>query len=140
VTLNQRARHVRHTISTRVRWSDVDSLGHANNQAYWRWCEDVRNAQAVAIGLGQPSLDRPSQLVVTVQGVYHAPLSLDDEITVERQVTRLGRASQDANYVIKRGDKTIFEGKSTVVLVDMSKRTSVPYPEHVRQRLNIGSG
>ncbi len=124
-----------YTMETRVRWADIDRLGHANNIAYWRWCEDARNRQAVEIGLGQPAPDRPSQIMVASQAEYLSPVSLDDLLTVKRQVVRIGRTSQDAEYTIVRGVEVVFRASCTIVLFDVQSGAPVPYPDDVRERL-----
>lgn len=124
-----------YAMETRVRWADIDRLGHANNIAYWRWCEDARNQQAVEIGLGQPAPDRPSQIVVASQAEYLAPVSLDNVLTVKRQVVRIGRTSQDATYTILRGEEVVFRASCTIVLFDFQSGAPVPYPDDIRERL-----
>ncbi|NVK06710.1 MAG: acyl-CoA thioesterase [Marivivens sp.] len=118
-----------------VRWSDVDKLGHANNQAYWRWCENARNEQALAVGLGEPDLKRPSQIIATQSGTFRAPLFLHDEIVVVREVTRFGTKSHEARYLILKSNVPVFEAVCTIVLFDFAKGRAVPYPEEVKRLL-----
>lgn len=118
-----------------VRWADIDRFGHANNVAYWRWCEDARNEQAVAIGLGQPGPKRPSQIVVSSQAEYIRPVGLGDRLKVQRNVLKIGNTSQDAQYLIWQGSDLVFRAVCTIVLYDFEKESPVPYPKQARDRL-----
>lgn len=42
---------IRHLEPIRVRWGDVDSMGHVNNAKYFTYCESARMSYFAAIGM-----------------------------------------------------------------------------------------
>lgn len=122
----------------RVRWSDLDALGHVHHLAYLRWCEDARNEHAVAIGLPVPGTGLRSQVVVAVACDFRKPLDRATDPIVHLRVIRVGTASLEVLYSIRLGAVEHFRARVTTVMCDDGSGASSPWTGEERARLQAG--
>ena len=120
-----------------VRWSDLDALGHVHHLAYLRWCEDVRNEHAVAVGLPAPGSGTCSQVILRLDVHYLRPAPRDAELRMRMRVLRLGRTRAEVLCRLEGPEQAqaLFEARVTTVLCDDRTKRPIPWPDAVRQRI-----
>lgn len=105
----------------RLRWSDMDALGHVNNVQYVRYLEDARVALlfdgARQDGIG--SFD--SSLVVVRHEIdYRRPLVFrQDPVPLELWVTAVRNSSFVVQYELRDGDAVCMEARSVIAPYDV---------------------
>ena len=118
----------------KVRWSDLDPLGHVHHLTYLRWCEDARNEHAVAIGLPSPGIGEKSQVLVRITCDYVKPILRDEQGHVYLRVTSVGGSSLETEFVIIT-DHVCF--KASIVSVMCSDVTGKPVTWNKTERANL---
>ncbi|GGO00206.1 thioesterase [Microbispora rosea subsp. aerata] len=108
----------RYVFERKVRFGDIDSLGHVNNVRFFDYLEDAR----VAMLWDRPRevTDRRQDLVVARHEIdYRWPLTFrTDPVRVEVWVTELSRVRFTLAYEI-RDDETLYvEAKTVMVAYD----------------------
>jgi acyl-CoA thioester hydrolase len=116
-------------------WNDVDKLGHVNNVAYWRWCDDVRVQYAMDAGLTVPSPDQPSFVVVKAGAEFLGPMSYRERGVMTCRAVRLGRSSLDTEHALWLRNGKAFMARFTIVLVNPTTMKSVTVPASIRDRI-----
>ena len=110
----------------RVRFRDVDSMGHANNAVYSTYLEEAR------IGvLGNLS----SFILARVEIDFRAELRMGEEIEVRTRCSRIGTKSFDLEHEIRAAGRLVAAARSVLVAYDYERGTSVPVPDDIRRRL-----
>jgi acyl-CoA thioester hydrolase len=66
---------------------------------------------------------------------FRAPARFDDDLGVELDVARLGRASIHMRAAIRRGDELLLDGELRHVVVSTQTWTSVEMPDWIRSGL-----
>lgn len=122
----------------RIRWSDLDALGHVHHLVYLRWCEDARNEHAVAIGLPVPGTGFRSQVVVAVACDFKKPLDRATDPEVHLRVLRVGNASLDVRFSVQIDALEHFCARVTTVMCDDGHGASSPWTVEERERLRSG--
>ena len=118
------------TIRERVRFSDCDPMGHANNAVYSSYLEEARID--LLGGLSNFILAR-------VEIDFRAPLRAGAQIEVRSRCTRIGTKSFELEHEIRVGGDVVAAGKSVLVAYDYEREASVPVPEELKERL-LASG
>ncbi len=119
-------------MADRVRFYEIDALGHVNNVAYLRWFETVRVRWTHDLGLREAGV----QSVLRAQGCdYHAPMFLGDDYIVTTRCAHIGTTSLRMDYAVWSQGALKAEGHAVVVTVDASGTRKVPVPEPVRREL-----
>lgn len=67
---------------------------------------------------------------------FHAPSYLEDLLDFELSVERVGTSSVTIRIVVSLGDETRMSLTTIRVHADMNTRHSVPWHDHVREKLN----
>ena len=73
-----------------------------------------------------------------VSAEFFVPIVYGDDIDVEVQVLKIGNASLDLSYSIKRAaDQTVCARiEQTHVTMNLDQRKSLPIPHHLREALS----
>lgn len=119
----------------RIRWSDLDALGHVHHLAYLRWCEDARNEHAVAAGLPVPGTGARSQVVVAMGCQFIKALERGSEPVVYLRVLRVGKTSLDTLFSVRTGQSEHFSARVTTVMCEDVTGASSPWSPQERDRL-----
>ena len=126
------------SMPVKIRWTDLDALGHVHHLAYLRWCEDARNEHAVAMGLPVPGSGNRSQVVVSMKCDFSKPIERGSSPVVHLSVTRVGRTSLETLFVILVDGLMHFRANVTTVMCDDNDGRPSPWTPVERDRLLAG--
>jgi len=115
----------------RVRWSECDALGHANNVAYLTLCEDLRVGPGwTALG-GSFAAGGISPVVAQMEARYLKSLVFEDEAMVTLRFVSVKRTSFVHEYAVWRGG-LCFSCRTVLVAVRQETGERVPVPPAIR--------
>jgi acyl-CoA thioester hydrolase len=118
----------------RVRFRDLDPMGHVNNAVFLTYIESARVAFLRQLGAA-PTLEDMAIIVARIEIDFRAPVRLGDEVEISAQVSRFGDKSFDLDHELRVGGKVVAEAKTVLVTYDHSKREAVPIPRDWREKL-----
>ena len=126
-------------LTERVRWADVDLVGIMRFSAVTRFVELAEQELLRAAGLpyqvifDQPEIWMPRQHLAIE---YLSPARIDDELTVQAYVSRLGESSLTLHCDLRQADGRLVAGATMVVVcVTVEAFTKRPLPTIVREAL-----
>ncbi|MGN6378702.1 MAG: acyl-CoA thioesterase [Gaiellales bacterium] len=121
-------------VPMRVRFSETDAMGVANNGAYVAWLEVARIEYLRQLGHSYRDVhDGGVDLVVAgLQVDYLAPLRFDDAFDVVCRCSELGRASLSFSYRLEAGGRLHARATTRHACVDRSTMRPVRLPEWLR--------
>ena len=118
----------------RVRFRDLDPMGHVNNAVFLTYIESARVAFLQHLGAA-PTLEDMSFIVARIEIDFRAPVAFDEEVAIAVRASRFGDKSLDLDYELRVGDKVVAEAKSVLVGYDYSRGEAVPIPAAWRELL-----
>jgi acyl-CoA thioester hydrolase len=118
----------------RVRFRDLDPMGHVNNAVFLTYIESARFAFLKHIGAA-PTLEDMNLVVARVEIDFRAPVRLGDEIEVTARASRFGDKSFDLDHEVRVDGRIVAEAKTVLVTYDYSTREAVPIPDEWREKL-----
>ena len=124
----------RHTIDIRVRFDDLDPLGHVNNKSYLAYLEDSRiDYYRVVLAFDLHAL-RFGSVVRRIEIDYVRPVHIADRVRVYLRCVRIGRKSADFESVITRTGESGPESMAarsvaTLVAIDSERGVSRVWDE-----------
>lgn len=118
----------------RVRFADLDALGHVNNNAIGVYFEQARIMMLVEAGGFR---DTDDWTVVLARSVieYKAELLYPNNVRIGVRGLRLGTSSMTIGSGIFLGDRCIATQEAVGVIVDKATHRPTPLPESLRARL-----
>lgn len=122
----------------RLRYGDLDALGHVNNAVFATFSESGRIA-FLHDRLVVPQDDGHAFVVARLCIDFVAELHYPGNVRIATRVSRMGRSSMTFEQVMLSANALCARAESTVVLIDRQTRRSTPYPEAMRERLLDGS-
>lgn len=132
----------RHWIKDHVRFSDLDPLGHVNNNAIGTYFE---NARAALFAIITPSWPFRNQIFVLARSAidFRRELFYPAKLSVGTYVMKIGRTSMTLANALFHDDES--EGlafcESVSVLIDKESRKPVELPPDLRHELeNLQDG
>lgn len=122
----------KHWVEDHVRFSDLDPVGHVNNNAVGEYFENARAALFVKI---TPSWPRGDQLFVLGRMAidFRRELHLPAKLRVGCGLIKLGRTSVTLANALFRGDDGIAYCESVSVMIDQKTRKPVELSDNVRK-------
>ena len=120
-----------HTSLQKLRWGDMDMLGHVNNTVYFRYMEQARIEWIYALAGGQGYDDGHGPVIVNASCNFIVPLVYPADVDVRMFVGDPGRTSLGSYYDLMVGDKRYAEGAARMVWTDRATGRPVPLPAHV---------
>jgi len=98
----------RSRIRLKVRYDDLDTLGHVNNKVYLSYLEESRiNYITEVFGFKGNSLNF-DVVVGRIDITYSAPVFLNDDVFIYTRISRIGEKSYDFEcYIVKKSGKKI---------------------------------
>jgi acyl-CoA thioester hydrolase len=124
--------------SDRVRFGDLDPMGHVNNVDFLRFFESARIAFHRRIVDGQVIGQRPEGFGVVVaelHAAYKGPAYFDEELRTSVRPADIGRSAYKVEFETRAGDRVVAEGYAVLVGYDYGRNESAPIPDEVRERL-----
>ncbi len=115
----------------KLRFSDIDMLGHVNNVAYAALIETGRIA-FMREGLGAPLPPGSLVVMVRIEIDYRAELHYPATVQIGSRLMRMGRTSLVIGSSVFRRDLCAATSVTTLVLIDSKTRRPVPIPEEAR--------
>lgn len=118
----------------RVRFRDLDAMGHVNNAVFLTYIESARVAFLVDLGAAA-TLEDISIIVARIEIDFRTPVAFGEEVEVGVRTSRFGDKSFDLDYELRVGDKVVAQAKSVLVGYDYDKGETVTIPDDWRERL-----
>ena len=118
----------------RVRFRDLDPMGHVNNAVFLTYLEQARVAFFSEMGAAT-GLEEMNMIVARVEIDFKAPVRLGQEVEISVRASRFGTKSFDLDYELRVDGETVAEAKSVQVAYDYGRREPVPVPAHWREKL-----
>lgn len=117
----------------RVRFRDLDGMGHVNNAVFLTYMESARIAYLEALGSGpNPQL---GLILAHAEVDFRSPVALGEEIEVGVRAASIGTKSFELEYEVRADGRLAAEGKSVLVGYDYARRASVEIPAGWRELL-----
>jgi acyl-CoA thioester hydrolase len=108
-----------HTISIRVRYTEVDAMGYLHHSRYLQYFEMGRIELLRAAGFSYADLERQGVffVVTKVEVRFMAPARYDDELQLVTRITRGTHVRFDHAYELSREKTVLAEATSTIACV-----------------------
>lgn len=138
------AEHKKITTEIKVRFRDIDFMGHVNNAVYLTYFEEGRNEFMRSVfGITNP--ENYNFILAHISCEYLKPIKITDTVILETWVGKIGEKRFDFMYkLLKRADNdelsVCAKGQSVQVFFDYKQSTTLPIPEQIRKKLYEFSG
>lgn len=126
----------------KVRFADVDSMGHVNNAKFFTYMEQGRVEYFQRLGdLDFTHLELPpkkSVILASIQCDFKSPAYLGETLEIQIRTTDLGRSSFQMEYRIAEvvTQREVARGKSSQVYFDYEQQRSIPLTPELRERFS----
>ncbi len=117
----------------RVRFADIDVMGHVNNAVFLTYLEEARFAFLRHLDLVE-AVDEPGIILARAEIDFRAPAA-GDEVSVGVRASRLGTKSFDLEYEVRADERTLAEARTVQVAYDYDQRRTIALPARWRERL-----
>jgi acyl-CoA thioester hydrolase len=118
----------------RVRFRDLDAMGHVNNAVFLTYIESARVAFLQHLGAAA-TLEDMAIIVARIEIDFRAPVGFGDEVDISVRTSRFGGKSFDLDYELRVEDTVVAEAKSVLVAYDYGKGEAVDLPNEWREKL-----
>ncbi len=119
----------------KIRFRDLDALGHVNNAVYFTFMEMARMEYFTQIGFLKPGeFPAPFFIIAEATCQFKAPIQLDTSLAIKTRVNRLGNSSFDMEYhfVDETAGQLLAIGRTVQVVFDYTTNRSVALPDEWR--------
>lgn len=130
----------KHWVDDHVRFSDLDALGHTNNNAIGQYFE---NARAILFMEVTPQWPRRNELFVLAHIAidYHHELHMPAELRIGTRILGFGRTSMRMASALFHGSTGIAYAETVSVLINETTRKPIEIPPDLRKILmSYGDG
>jgi acyl-CoA thioester hydrolase len=120
----------------RVRFRDVDAMGHVNNAVFATYVEQARIEYLRQLGM----LDGPlymGMILARLELDFLAPGRPEGEVEIGVRPSRSGNKSFVLEYALEQDGQTIARATTVLVAYDYDRAQSVPLPGAWRERLAV---
>lgn len=126
----------RHIIPIKVRFCDLDAMGHVNNAAYLSYLEEARLAYYNhVLNIDTKKLEF-NAVVARIEIDYMEQIRLGDNVEVYTRTGKIGNKSSDVEHLIVIVDnqdrKIAARAQTKLVSFDYRKNKTIPVPENDR--------
>lgn len=129
----------KHHISIKVRFSDLDAMGHVNNATYLTYLEEARIAYFNEVLNYTENNLAFGAVVAKIEIDYIRQIELGDIIEVYTKCSSFGNKSSDIEHLIVikkvKDNLTAAKAKTKLVSFDYKLRKSVPVPRDVKAKI-----
>ena len=120
----------KHKVSIKVRFSDLDAMGHVNNASYLSYLEEARLAYYnQVLKVDTNNLDF-NAVVARIEIDYVDQIKLGDNVEIYTRTSKIGNKSSDIEHLIvvnNNGNKKIA-AKAVTKLVSFDYKTNQSIP------------
>ena len=119
---------------SRIRWGDMDAMGHVNNTIYFRYMEIVRIEWFDQVGCA-PDPKGEGPVIVNAFCSFQKQIEYPGSLRVKHFVCNPGRTSIDSYTTIERTDQpgvVYAAGGATIVWTNFPAQKSAPLPDWLR--------
>ncbi len=117
----------------RIRFGDLDVMGHVNNAVFLTYLEEARFAFLRHLGLVE-AVDEPGLILARAEIDFRSPAA-GEEVEVGVRAARLGTKSFDLEYQVRADERTLAEARTVQVAYDYEQQRPIALPERWRERL-----
>jgi len=121
-------------LADRVRFSEIDALGHVNHTAYLRWFESLRVLYMRERGISPYDETGPLIVLKSVTMEYRREMFLGEDYVVTAKTASFRRASLEMHYAVFAPDLRA-EGTAVIVLLARDGSGKAPLSAAQRERL-----
>jgi acyl-CoA thioester hydrolase len=118
----------------RVRFRDLDPMGHVNNAVFLTYIESARVAFLQHFGAAA-TLEDMAIIVARIEIDFRAPVGFGEEVAISVRASRFGGKSFDLDYELRVGGTVVAQAKSVLVFYDYAKGEAVELPQEWREKL-----
>lgn len=125
-------------IPVRVYYQDTDAGGVVFHAQYLSFMERARSELLNAAGIDLARFVERHGVLILVHQIhvkYHLPARLNELLSVDAEVVKMGRASFVFRQRVERGNELLVEADVTLALVDRSRMKPVRMPAELEQAL-----
>ena len=126
-----------HEMRFKVRWGDMDAMGHVNNAMYFRYLETARIDWMHAAGMA-PAPQGQGPVIVNASMEFLKQLHYPGDVIGRMSVGTPGRSSFDTAFELTRADDpdTVHaRGAARCVWIDYAAGKSVQIPDLLRSTI-----
>lgn len=116
----------------KVRFSDLDGMGHVNNAVYSTYLEQARLAW-FGVDEEMPLRD---VILARTEIDFRSPLQYGETVEIGVRASRLGTKSFELEHEMRADGRVVAEAKCVLVGYDYERAQSAPIPERWRRRLS----
>lgn len=114
----------------RVRFRDLDAMGHVNNAVFLTYLEEARIAYLLRFDATVKEM-----ILARAEIDFRAPLRSGVDIEIGVRPASVGTKSFQLEYEIRSGDTVAAEAKTVIVSYDYESGRAVELPENWREAL-----
>ena len=118
----------------RVRFRDLDPMGHVNNAVYLTYIESARFAFLKHLGAA-PTIEDMAIIVARIEIDFRAPVGFGEEVEIGVRASRFGTKSFDLTYELRVRGEIVAEAKSVLVAYDYGKGEPIELPDEWKEKL-----
>ncbi len=126
-------------IAGRVRFTELDALGHVNNARFLSWFEDFRIAYLPHVGVSDYGQDAPRLVLAEVGCRYLAEMRLGEDYVTCGRTRTVGTSSMIMDYAVYRiaagGPVQTAASHAALALRTADGTAKRPIPREARARL-----
>jgi acyl-CoA thioester hydrolase len=116
----------------RIRWGDMDAMGHLNNASYFRYLETIRIDWLYSVGA---AFKDEGPVIINAFCNFYKQLEYPGEVLMKMYASDPGGSSFDSWATMERADNPGVihaAGGATTVWVDYRAQKSRPLPDWLR--------
>lgn len=115
----------------KVRFQDIDALGHVNSTKIISYLEEGRIDLFKTIK-GSYNLEDFDFVIRRIEGDFLEEIFLGDEVLVTTQILKVGKTSLVLSQSVKKDGKICFKGKVVIVFYDIKNKIKKEVPEIIK--------
>jgi acyl-CoA thioester hydrolase len=120
----------------RVRFRDVDAMGHVNNAVLATYVEQARIEYLRHLGVLNGPLYM-GMILARLEIDFLAPAQPSGEIEVGVRASRSGNKSFELEYELRQDGREVARASTVLVAYDYERARSMPLPDEWRERLAV---
>jgi acyl-CoA thioester hydrolase len=120
----------------RVRFRDLDAMGHVNNAVFATYVEQARIEYLRSLGVLEGPLYM-GMILARLELDFVAPALPEGEIEIGVRPVRSGNKSFELEYALEQAGRTVARATTVLVAYDYEQAQSVPLPESWRDLLAV---